>query len=97
MQVALDSLGYSPCFHARFLPYLTELFDTMYDYAEGRRADFPARRLFRQFNAAVDIPAPAIPLVMEAYPEAKASAPSCPCTLLWPADLPLPVNNPSTA
>jgi hypothetical protein len=78
MQVALDKLGYSPCFHARFMPYITDLFDAMYDYAVGRRPDFPARRLFAQFNAAVDIPAPLIPLVLEAYPEAKVRA--CPCS-----------------
>lgn len=70
-QVALDDLGYSPCFHARFFPYLTEFFDTLYDHVTGRRPDFPAKRLFRQFNSAVDIPAPLIPMVMEAYPDAK--------------------------
>ena len=71
MQVALDDLGYSPCFHARFFPYLPEFFETLYQYAVGRRPDFPTKRLFRQFNSAVDIPAPLIPLVMEAYPDAK--------------------------
>ena len=76
-QVALDQLGYSPCFHARFMPYITDLFDAMYDYAEGRRPDFPARDLFRQFNAAVDIPAPLIPLVLEAYPDAKVGSSTC--------------------
>lgn len=80
-QVALDQLGYSPCFHARFMPYITDLFDTMYDYAEGRRPDFPAKELFRQFNAAVDIPAPLIPLVLEAYPEAKVRPLNQPCVL----------------
>lgn len=72
-QVALDELGYSPCFHARFMPYITELFDAMYEMAIGKRSDkdFPAKELFSQFNAAVDIPAPLIPLVMDAYPEAK--------------------------
>lgn len=53
------------------MPYITDLFDAMYDFAEGRRPDFPAKDLFRQFNAAVDIPAPLIPLVLEAYPDAK--------------------------
>lgn len=71
LQVALDELGFSPCFHARFMPYITDLFDAMYDYAENRRPDFPAKELFAQFNSTVDIPAPLIPLVMEAYPEAK--------------------------
>ena len=71
MQVALDELGFSPCFHARFMPYITELFDTLYDYAIGRRPDFPAKHLFRPYNSAVDIPAPLIPLVLEAYPDAK--------------------------
>ena len=71
LQVALDELGFSPCFHARFMPYLTELFDALYDYATDRRPDFPAKHLFRPFNSAVDIPAPLIPLVMEAYPNAK--------------------------
>lgn len=69
--MALDDLGYSPCFHARFFPYLPEFFETLYQYAVGRRPDFPTKRLFRQFNSAVDIPAPLIPLVMEAYPDAK--------------------------
>ena len=58
------------------MTYLTELFDTMYDYAIGRRPDFPAKRLFKQFNSAVDIPAPLIPLVMEAYPDAKVGNPA---------------------
>lgn len=71
--MALDSLGYSPCFHARFFPYLTEFFDTLYEHAVGRRPDFPAKRLFRQFNSAVDIPAPLIPMVMEAFPDAKVT------------------------
>ena len=78
VQVALDDLGFSPCFHARFMTYLTELFDTMYDYAIGKRPDFPAKGLFRQFNSAVDIPAPLIPLVMEAYPDAKVGNPATP-------------------
>ena len=69
--MALDDLGYSPCFHARFFPYLPEFFETLYQYAIGRRPDFPTKQLFRQFNSAVDIPAPLIPLVMEAYPDAK--------------------------
>ena len=69
--MALDDLGYSPCFHARFFPYLPEFFETLYQHAIGRRPDFPAKQLFRQFNSAVDIPAPLIPLVMEAYPDAK--------------------------
>lgn len=83
LQVALDELGFSPCFHARFMPYITDLFDTLYEYATGRRPDFPAKRLFRPFNAAVDIPAPLIPLVMEAYPNAKVGcdSPSCICML----------------
>lgn len=71
LKVALDQLGYSPCFHARFMPYITDLFDAMYDFAEGRRPDFPTKELFQQFNAAVDIPAPLIPLALEAYPDAK--------------------------
>ena len=69
-QVALDSLGFSPCFHARFMPYFSDFFDATYEYALGRQ-DFPARELFRRFNAAVDIPAPLIPLALEAYPDAK--------------------------
>lgn len=76
VQVALDDLGFSPCFHARFMTYLTELFDIMYDYAIGRRPDFPAKHLFRHFNSAVDIPAPLIPLVMKAYPDAKVGNPA---------------------
>ena len=78
LQVALDELGFSPCFHARFMPYITDLFDTLYDYATGRRPDFPAKHLFRPFNSAVDIPAPLIPLVMEAYPDAKVGCGSPP-------------------
>ena len=83
VQVALDELGFSPCFHARFMPYITDLFDTLYDYATGRRPDFPAKHLFRPFKSAVDIPAPLIPLVMEAYPNAKVGcgSPSGACTL----------------
>ena len=72
-QVALDQLGFSPCFHARFMPYFSDFFDAMYEASEGR-APFPAREMFRRFNAAVDIPAPLIPLVLEAYPDAKVGA-----------------------
>ena len=82
MQVALDELGFSPCFHARFMPYITDLFDALYDYAIGRRPDFPARHLFRPFNSAVDIPAPVIPLVMEAYPDAKVGSGSLSCVCM---------------
>ena len=75
MQVALDELGLDPCFHARFFPYLTDLFDTMYEYASGCRTDlakFPARELFAGFRAAVDIPPPLIRPVLESFPNAKA-------------------------
>ena len=90
-QVALDQLGFSPCFHARFMPYFSDLYDAIYAHALGR-AGFPARELFRRFNAAVDIPAPLIPLVMEAYPDAKVGKLTDPITVsprhlladLWP-------------
>ena len=76
-QVALDNLGLDPCFHARFFPYLTDLFDVMFEYAAGRRTDlakFPAGELFAGFRAAVDLPPPLIMPVLEAFPHAKACA-----------------------
>ena len=72
--MALDDLGLSPCFHARFFPYLTDLFDAMYEYASGRQTDlakFPARELFAGFRAAVDIPPPLIQPVLDQFPNAK--------------------------
>lgn len=80
VQVALDELGLDPCFHARFFPYLTDLFDAMYEYASGRRTDlskFPARELFAGFRAAVDIPPPLIRPVLESFPNAKARPEYC--------------------
>jgi len=76
-QVALDGLGLDPCFHARFFPYLPDLFDVMFEYACGRRTDlakFPAGELFAGFRAAVDIPPPLIMPVLEAFPHAKVRA-----------------------
>ncbi len=76
-QVALDDLGLDPCFHARFFPYLPDLFDVMFEYACGRRTDlakFPAGELFAGFRAAVDIPPPLIMPVLEAFPHAKVRA-----------------------
>ena len=85
VQVALDELGLDPCFHARFFPYLTDLFDAMYEYASGRRTDlakFPARELFAGFRAAVDIPPPLIRPVLESFPNAKARPAHCQSSLL---------------
>ena len=75
--MALDDLGLDPCFHARFFPYLPDLFDVMFEYACGRRTDLakvPAAELFAGFRAAVDIPPPLIMPVLEAFPHAKVRA-----------------------
>lgn len=71
LQVALHTLGYAPCFHSRLIPYLPELRDACYDYCTGRTRAFPTRHVFRQYRAAVDLPAALIPLLLDAYPDAK--------------------------
>ena len=72
LKVALDLLGCSPSFHGRFIPYLPELREDCYKYATGESAIFDVRKSFGGYRAAVDIPPGLIPLVLEAYPEAKA-------------------------
>lgn len=71
LKVALDDLGFSPCFHGRFIPYLPEFRRQCYAYSVGRRTDFPVKDLLDQYRAAVDIPAGLIPLVLDAYPTSK--------------------------
>lgn len=71
LKVALDILGFGPCFHGRFIPYLPELRKQCYAYGTGKQQEFPVHELFDQYNAAVDIPAGLIPVLMDAYPTAK--------------------------
>ena len=71
LKVALDALGYGPCFHGRFIPYLPEFREECHAYATGKSSDFNVHRHFGRYRAAVDIPAGLIPLVLDAYPEAK--------------------------
>lgn len=71
LKVALDALGYDPCFHGRFIPYLPNFREDCHDYATGKSSKFDVRRHFGRYKAAVDIPAGLIPLVLDAYPEAK--------------------------
>ncbi len=72
LQAALCALGYAPCFHSRLIPYLPELRDACYDYCTGRTRAFPTQHVFRRYRAAVDLPAALIPLLLDAYPDAKA-------------------------
>ena len=72
LKVALDTLGYDPCFHGRFIPYLPEFREDCYAYATGRSKQFDVERHFGRCKAAVDIPAGLISLVLDKYPEAKA-------------------------
>jgi len=69
---ALCALGYAPCFHSRLIPYLPELRDACYDYCTGRTRAFQTQHVFRRYRAAVDLPAALIPLLLDAYPDAKA-------------------------
>lgn len=73
LKVALDTLGFGPCFHGRFVPYLPELRRQCYAYSTGKQQAFPVHRLFDEYKAAVDIPAGLIPLLLDAYPSAKVS------------------------
>ena len=73
LKAALDILGFSSCFHGRFIPYLPEFRQHCCNYASGRDKVFPTRKLFDQYRAAVDIPPGLIPLVLQAYPTAKVS------------------------
>ena len=73
LKVALDELGFGPTFHGRFIPYLPEFREQCYAYGTGKQDKFPTRHLFDRYRAAVDIPAGLIPLVLQAYPHAKAS------------------------
>lgn len=71
LKVALDILGFGPCFHGRFIPYLPELRKQCYAYGVGKNNNFPVVELFDEYKAAVDIPAGLIPLLLDAYPAAK--------------------------
>ena len=73
LKVALDGLGYEPCFHGRFIPYLPEFREECYAYATGKSSEFDVHKHFGRYRAAVDIPAGLIPLVLDAYPEAKVT------------------------
>jgi hypothetical protein len=71
LKVALDTLGFGPCFHGRFIPYLPNFRRHCYAYAVRKQKDFPVQDLFATYRAAVDIPAGLIPLVLDAFPNAK--------------------------
>lgn len=71
LKVALDDLGFGPCFHSRFIPYLPELRNACYAYSRGQIGTFPTERVFHRYKAAVDLPAALIPLLLDAYPDAK--------------------------
>lgn len=71
LQVALEVLGFAPCFHSRLLPYLPSVRDTCFEHSRGRACEFPVERIFRRYRAAVDLPAALIPLLLDAYPDAK--------------------------
>ena len=71
LKVALDELGFGPCFHSRFIPYLPELRNACYAYSRGQIGTFPTERVFNRYKAAVDLPAALIPLLLDAYPDAK--------------------------
>ena len=77
LKVALDTLGYDPCFHGRFIPYLPEFREDCYAYATSESKCFDVAKHFGRCKAAVDIPAGLIPLVLREYPEAKARAFYC--------------------
>ncbi len=81
LKVALDALGYKPCFHGRFIPYLPEFREECHAHATGKSSTFDVRKNFGKYRAAVDIPAGLIQLVLDTYPEAKASQ-SLPFTAL---------------
>ena len=74
LKVALNALGYGPCFHGRFIPYLPDFREDCHAYASGKSAEFDVRKHFGRYRAAVDIPAGLIPLVLDDYPEAKVFA-----------------------
>ncbi len=74
LKVALDILGFGPCFHGRFIPYLPEFRKQCYAYGVGQRKDFPVHQLFDEYKAAVDIPAGLIPVLLDAYPTAKVGS-----------------------
>ncbi|KAK9821442.1 hypothetical protein WJX81_007407 [Elliptochloris bilobata] len=71
LQVALEQLGFTPCFHSRFLPYLPDLRNACYAYSKGQTRAFPVERVFGRYVAAVDLPAALTPLLLDAYPHAK--------------------------
>ena len=78
LQVALEALGFAPCFHSRLLPYLPGVRDACYEYSRGGAGKFPVERVFGRYRAAVDLPAALIPLLLDAYPDAKVP----PCCVL---------------
>ena len=74
LKVALDTLGYDPCFHGRFIPYLPEFREDCHAYATNSSTQFDVEKHFGKYKAAVDIPAGLIPLVLNEFPKAKARA-----------------------
>ena len=71
LQVALEALGFAPCFHSRLLPYLPGVRDACYEHSRGGAGKFPVERVFGRYRAAVDLPAALIPPLLDAYPNAK--------------------------
>ena len=91
--MALDELGFGPCFHGRFIPYLPEFREQCYAYATGKQKVFPTKQLFDSYRAAVDIPPGLIPLVLQAYPDAKVGCTgNCALCLLWSTHFTAPLH-----
>ena len=84
LKVALDALGYGPCFHGRFIPYLPDFREDCHAYATDKSSDFNVPKHFGRYRAAVDIPAGLIPLVLDAYPEAKVCTKALSRIDQWP-------------
>ena len=76
LQVALEALGFAPCFHSRLLPYLPGVRDACYEHSRSGARKFPVERVFGRYRAAVDLPAALIPLLLDAYPDAKVPSSS---------------------
>lgn len=86
LKVALDALGFGPCFHGRFIPYLPEFREDCHAYVFGGSPVFDVQKHFGHYRAAVDIPAGLIPLVLDEYGTAKVCA-CVVCNLLFPFGL----------
>ncbi len=70
LKLALEELGYGPCYHMEEVMGSAVDVNCLHDFAHGRPVDW--HQLFKDYGSAVDFPASVVYKdLMEAYPDAK--------------------------